>query len=225
MADDKIGIAQEAEDLEHFGKRPIPVDIAEVPAHDEPIASPTPPSTVPPQTDKTSTAHDLSSSNMKLFDQLDPDMAPETVSEEPNIGQIDWNAAPSGMEAWLNASAFPTPSTAAQAVDNAEVNNDLLQQEQQDLEALKSVHFVSLVPETQPLSDKVKDYQDLNLDAQIHIRKIVDRFPKLPTYLAKRFANANVRRMERLRLQRGDADEDADADAEPASSSDTGDED
>jgi glycerol-3-phosphate cytidylyltransferase-like family protein len=224
MADDKIGLAQESEDLERFGKRLVPIDIAEVLVHDEPASSPIALPTGNPQPNIASTAHDLSSTNMKLFDQADPAPAPEAIPVEPKIGQIDWNAAPSGMEAWLNASAFPTPSAATRAVNDAEANNDVLRQEQQDLEVLKSVHFVSLVPETQPLSDKVKDYQDLNLDAQIHIRKIVDRFPRLPTYLAKRFANANVKRMERLRLQRGDADEDADADAEPASSSDTGDE-
>lgn len=71
-----------------------------------------------------------------------------------------------------------------------------------ELEALKSlnrVHFAQKVPETRTLQDAVRTYSDMPLDAQICLRKIVDRYPSLPPYLAKRFVDTNIERALRLR--------------------------
>ncbi|KIW92183.1 uncharacterized protein Z519_07167 [Cladophialophora bantiana CBS 173.52] len=107
------------------------------------------------------------------------------------------------MDAWLNFSVMPAhePQPQSSISDALEAVAQQTRQERKDIEVLKRVHFVSKVPESQPLKDTVKEYQDMPLDAQIFLRKVVDRFPQIPPFLAKRFANANVGRLDGLRVR------------------------
>ena len=52
---------------------------------------------------------------------------------------------------------------------------------------------------------KIDAVLNLELPSQIYYRNIVDRYPLLPTYLARRLAEANTSRAERLSRQRVEA--------------------
>ncbi len=112
------------------------------------------------------------------------------------------------MTAWLNSSAVPDHGIEPQspASDTFKAEADQFRQERKDIEALKRVHFVSIFPETQPLKNTVKDYQAMPLNTQIYVRMFVDRFPQMPPFLARRFANANVARSSRLQKKLSTAD-------------------
>ena len=105
------------------------------------------------------------------------------------------------MAAWLNSSVVPSHEGEHPGVksDTFQAETEQLRQERKDIESLVPVHFVSTVPETQPLKDTVKKYQAMSLDAQIYVRKIVDQFPTIPPFLAKPLANASANRLNQLR--------------------------
>ena len=53
------------------------------------------------------------------------------------------------------------------------------------------------------------------LNVQVHVRKIVDRFPQFPAYLAKRFAVSNAARRSRLKKDLSEYDSDHKPEDEP----------
>ena len=86
------------------------------------------------------------------------------------------------VAAWLDTSVLSNPQNDAPDVP-PDSPFDSMANREDELEALKAlhrVHFVQKVPETRPLQDTVKTYSDISLDAQIYVRKVVNRFPSLP---------------------------------------------
>lgn len=210
--DDKLQITHQQEDSSNFGQRYVPQDTVDFQCQDKIPKEVTSSSKAFSSNDeikpKGSEAQNLTSDNLSALEVLSSKTNIDAKfqfasSAAPQLPSIDWNSGASGMVAWLNTSAAPAHEGDALGLrpDTFQAEAKRLQQERKDIECLVRVHFVSTVPESQPLRDVVKEYQAMPLDAQVYVRKIVDRFPTLPPYLAKRFANANAHRFSRLRKQ------------------------
>lgn len=214
--DEKLQIIHQREDSSSFGRRYVPKDVIDFQHKDEITYEVTSLSAayspMPEIEPKRSEAQKLTSDNLTALEILS---SKEIISSQvklvsrdsPQLPSIDWNNGTSGMTAWLNSSAAPAHEGEHLGLksDAFQAETEQLQQEWKDIECLTRVHFVSTVSESQPLRDIVNEYQAMPLDAQVYVRKIVDRFPTLPSYLAKRFANANARRLSRLQ-QRKESD-------------------
>jgi hypothetical protein len=202
--DDKLRKIREVEDLSSFGRRRTPADVVEIQSEDEHASSPQPTATqLPIHQELAQPPQALSMQNLAMLHETAAE--PLRLGIQPDLqgtklASIDWNSGSSAMAARLNTSALPSTDLLSNG-DNDPVKAEVDQQRQErkDLEALKRVHFTSSAPGTPPLRDRVKEYKEMPLDAQVHVRKVVDRFPNLAAYLAKRFANSNVSRMKRLR--------------------------
>lgn len=205
--DDKLQLAQQDDDLDYFGRRPRPADVIEIQSDDEQEV----PAIPAMLTAMPSGAQELSADNLAALETAstqhidDSFIKPMKHSQLTPIYKI---GSGEGMDSWLNFSVMPAhePQPQSSISDTLEGLAQQTRQERKDIEALKRVHLVSKVPESQPLKDTVKEYQDMPLDAQIYLRKVIDRFPQMSPFLAKRFADANVRRLSRLRLRPADED-------------------
>ena len=126
----------------------------------------------------------------------------EPVQEMANmkVTAIDWNSGSNPMDAWLNQSAIPTLDTHVQeVVEEGQNRQTILEQEQRDLEHLQKVHLcinADMAPKN--YSTQISE-NELNSAAWPYHRKILDRFPNLPAFLARRLAEANVCRSNRLK--------------------------
>ena len=199
--DDSLRKLQEVEDHTRFGQRSVPADVVEVQSDNEVPSAPQTPGMdqivdgEPPEPSQA-----LSMQNLVLLHERGIEQ-PEQVAhtQQVKLSTIDWNSGHSGLAAWLNSSALPSNDSSMEgSSDPLQVEMEQMLREHKDIEALKRVHLTSAVPETEPLRDKLQDYQHMPLDVQVHVRKIVDRFPQLPAYLAKRFASSNAARRKRL---------------------------
>lgn len=119
------------------------------------------------------------------------------------VTAFDWNSGPTPLESWLNQSAIPSasPTFEYECKEDVVMAKDPVAQEMEEIEVFRNVH-VSVTPE--PSADTVDvaaidQVAELELDAQIYYRNIVDRYPNLPLYLALRLARANRDRADRLR--------------------------
>lgn len=119
------------------------------------------------------------------------------------VTAIDWNSGACPLDAWLNQSAVPSivPVIGTHAPSRPE--KDPIAQELDEIQVFRSVH-VATAPDMQvPRADSIsRDVASMELGAQIYYRNITDRYPLLPTYLARRLAQANHDRAERLRQLR-----------------------
>lgn len=206
--EDKLRLIQQDADMGRFGRRSVPADVVEIQSDEE--EPPTPISLSVTQPSKPP-AQALSLENLAALQTMSSNgysKKPKNNSLNPQLPSIDWNSGTSGMAAWLNSSAIPDHGIETQfpASDTYKAESDQFRQARKDIEALKRVQFVSTVPKTQPLKDTVKEYQAMALNAQIYVRKIIDRFPKIAPFLARRFANANVGRLSRLPQSSGTAE-------------------
>ena len=123
-----------------------------------------------------------------------------------NVTAMDWNAGESPMMAWVNQSAVPAaiPIDTSKTDPSVSKDEELLEQEKQEIEIFKNVHVTdALVPaHSAKFAAGHECRLDLDLGAQIYYRNIVDRYPLLPPYLARRLAIANHNRAERLHSSR-----------------------
>ncbi|MCJ1456069.1 hypothetical protein MMC28_006426 [Mycoblastus sanguinarius] len=118
------------------------------------------------------------------------------------VTTIDWNNGASPLDAWLNQSAVPSTG----AIPGHHASNcsaeDQIAQELEEIKVFRNVHIGterrSLGPKVDP---KDEPLASMELGAQIYYRNILDRYPLLPVYLARRLAQANHERAERLRLK------------------------
>jgi len=121
---------------------------------------------------------------------------------------IDWNNGSNPLDAWLNQSAIPAAapwSGQQQQEDSARKKQELLMAEEaKELEAFHNIHSAKTPerPDQNAHLVQPEDGSDLSLSAQIFLRNILDRYPSLPSFLARRLANANQIRAERLQWQR-----------------------
>ena len=125
-----------------------------------------------------------------------------------NVTAMDWNAGESPMMAWVNQSAVPAaiaiPLDTSQRGPPISKDEELLQQEKKEIEIFKNVHVShALAPASNAkFAASLECGSDLDFGAQIYYRNIIDRYPILPPYLARRFAIANHHRAERLQKSR-----------------------
>lgn len=120
-----------------------------------------------------------------------------------NITAIDWNSGASPLDAWLNQSALPSaaPSPDLYLQHNESPSKDVSMQETKDVAFFRNVHISAVsAPKSHGAELKnLEESKDLTIDAQFYYRKIKDRYPLLPIYLARRLAIANHNRAKRLR--------------------------
>ena len=121
------------------------------------------------------------------------------------VTTIDWNNGASPLDAWLNQSAVPwtiSPSYELQPNPNS-VPDDLLAGELDEIEVFRNVHIPPPPEPKRPDTNlPAPNVDDLDFEAQINYRDIIELHPSLAVYLAHRLAVANHNRAERLRLQR-----------------------
>ena len=123
-----------------------------------------------------------------------------------NVTAIDWNAGESPMMAWVNQSAVPAaiPLDTSQTDPLVSKDEELLQQEKKEIEIFKNVHVSDALgpANNAKFAASLECGSDLDFGAQIYYRNIIDRYPLLPPYLARRLAIANQNRAERLQQSR-----------------------
>ena len=135
-----------------------------------------------------------------------------------NVTAMDWNAGESPMMAWVNQSAVPAaiPLDTSQTDPPVSKDEELFQQEKKEIEIFKNVHVSdALAPANNAkFAASLECGSDLDFGAQIYYRNIIDRYPLLPSYLARRLAIANHIRSERLQQSRLRTETKADITAE-----------
>ena len=125
-----------------------------------------------------------------------------------NVTAMDWNAGESPMMAWVNQSAVPAaiavPLDTSQTGPPVSKDEELLQREKKEIEIFKNVHVSdALAPANNAkFAASLECGSDLEFAAQIYYRNIIDRYPLLPPYLARRLATVNHHRAERLQKSR-----------------------
>lgn len=122
-----------------------------------------------------------------------------------NITAVDWHAGETPLSAWLNQSAVPAALPIEELRESSSVmkKDELIHQEKKEIEVFKRVHVAHPSEPTNglELSTGLEHGSGLELDAQIYYRNIMDRFPSLPNYLARRLATGNHARTKRLQQQ------------------------
>ena len=122
------------------------------------------------------------------------------------ITAMDWNSGASPLDAWLNQSAAPL-AVPRQDQEQQSRHEDPAATEREEIKVFRNVHIADAPEPTtrKAFSDIADEIVGLGLQAQIYYRNIVDRYPLLPAYLARRLAIANHHRAERLKHQRTQA--------------------
>lgn len=113
---------------------------------------------------------------------------------------LDWNSGATPIDAWLNQSAIPVSNPESPTLESDQYmrEREAKKLEERDFIFYRKVHFDTA------FQDKashlvVTDTVDSNgLAAQVYCRNIMDRYPSVPPYLARRIAGANVKRTDRL---------------------------
>ena len=186
----EVARRQNEEDLLLYGRRSEPVDAHEIDIYTGMIGSPT-----------QITATDL---------EIPFDETKEARNIEGNSDiSVDGHAEDTPLSTWLAQSALPSviPVGSHPLDQIARTEVDPVEEEIREIEIFRTVHLES-GPEINgnakdtPKADAVLD---LELSSQIYYRNIVDRYPLLPTYLARRLAEANSSRAGRLSRRRVEA--------------------
>lgn len=211
MVDEGVRIAeiQEEEDLRTFGDRPIPFDGTVNTGIDQDSEA--------KGKDMPSTSLPLSVGPNQLSKQLlmNPPVLAESAYSKAGSSQdvrmtersetsTQWSPTP--LENWLICVQNP-PNPA----DNTSIESKSINPEKNEQTEIELFQNVSLTLEPRPdfeiprdpsksKSAKVQGAEDLEFAARIYYRNILDRYPSIPLYLAKRLATRNLARIERLHL-------------------------
>ena len=193
--ENEVARRQYDEDLRLYGSRLEPMDDIEEGVQTELAISPT---------------KDIMTDLETTFD--DKEKVPKIESNPENdeaSTYTDTNTGPNPLSAWLTQSALPSvmPMRSHPLDQGPGTEVDLIKEEIREIEVFRNVHLASDPEIGAHASDttKVEDVSDLKLPSQIYYRNIVDRYPLLPTYLARRLAEANSSRADRLSRQRVEA--------------------
>ncbi len=189
VSEDDIARQQIEEDLRLYGSRPEPPDIVEV---DEATQL----ANLPPK---------RNASEFEAAVDRPAKMRKKGESKEFNyqaLTVMDWNSGASPLDAWLNQSAVPSTTEALNQPGSMKPDNDLLAQEMEEIKVFRNVH-VATAPSMERNDPPLECIEGLDFDAQIYYRNIIDRYPVIPIYLARRLAQANHDRAERLREMKG----------------------
>ena len=111
---------------------------------------------------------------------------------------MDWKSGPSAMMAWLNSSALPsTGGVYPPSIEETQVRDDDEVDEEEDLEILRRVCMARSMPAARHYLD-APEYSGMEGPAIIYLRKILDMFPKLPPFMARRLAQRNRDWMQKM---------------------------
>ena len=199
--EDEIVEKQQAkEDLQLYGSRPLPQDFEE--AQESTI------SRISVQTLKRTTSEcEITDSDRRAKFRKDetwgtnalPDNL-QGVNNNTKVTAVDWNGGDTPLDAWLNQSAVPSTTPISLNVEDSVLQEvELASQEVEEIEVFRNVHIpLALDPSSKKAPVLPRPVEDLDCGAQIYYRNIMDKYPSLPVYLARRLAEANLKRAERL---------------------------
>ncbi len=185
FSEDDIARQQIEEDLRLYASRPEPPDMVEV---DE-------------STHLANSPPKRNASEIEAAADPSARMRKKGESKEFNyqaVTAMDWNSGASPLDAWLNQSAVPSTTEALNQRGPMKPTNDLLAQEMEEIKVFRNVH-VATAPSLERNDPPLEPIEGLEFDFQIYYRNIMDRYPVIPVYLARRLAHANHDRAERLR--------------------------
>jgi hypothetical protein len=124
-----------------------------------------------------------------------------TRVEKSTTSASNWHGGFSGMIVWLNHSAFREwgirPPTLVSEVGEDSEHEHECADEEDEIEILRRV----CIPQATPASTHYLDaseFAGIGIRTMPYLRKIIDRFPKVPPYIARRLAEKNLTRSERL---------------------------
>lgn len=190
--EEEVARWQNEEDFRHYGSRSEPMDVLEMTSDAKVLDSPTKDSPV-----NFAAAFNERESLHKTGNFSE--------SEKTSIYSNE-HAKVSPLTAWLTESALPSVTRVCSPplVERVGKEVDSLREEIREIENFRNVHLASdLLNDSQATeTSKATDAFGLELPSQIYYRNILDRYPLLPTYLARRLAEANSNRAERLFQQR-----------------------
>lgn len=194
---------QAAEDLNAFGMRPAPRDAVGLELHhvemqDQPVKGGVEPS------DAANAI--LDPNNLQRLDELE-DGLDSRFPPVDALPIIDWHSGPTPMDAWLNQSAIRMETGIVQEIDDDQLQESkILEQEKRDIELLRKVHLAAepAGPDIGRLEDDA--YDGLEESAKPFLRKILDKFPLIKPFLARRLAESSLSRDRRLRESRDEAE-------------------
>jgi len=155
------------------------------------VAAPSPEDPHPPTTAK--------------FEQPISPQTPSLLPFDPNA-QDDIGLESFPVEDWLTA--VPIDPDPPRSSDELQVEDCSLDREIRDLELLRRVRLVpdaALDERSQAI--ELDLYHSQSQEVQPFLRKILDKFPSLPPYLAQRLATCNMNRNRKLQNLRDAADQ------------------
>lgn len=184
ISGDDIARQQIDEDLRLYGIRPEPPDAVEV---DESIQL----ASLPPKRD----ASEFAAAVDSLAKADEKGKTKEFNNEFLSV--MDWNSGASPLDAWLNQSAVPFTTTALKQQERVKSETDILAQEIAEMKFFRNVHMTTT---SSPERHNPPLYRVEVRDSGVKtdILNIMDRYPAIPNYLARRLAQANHDRAERL---------------------------
>ena len=192
-SEDEVARRQAEEDLRLYGNRPQPAETIDDNECYESV-------------DQTKTQPKQDISEAELADQRPLMM--QTISEGEThttklVTAMDWNSGASPLDSWLNQSAIPSLLPEPVEEPPQVSMKDLIERETEEIKVFRNVH-VSIAPaiETRATHGDNEDFINLSLGAQVYYRNIMDRYPRIPTYLARRLAEGNLERAQRLEARR-----------------------
>ena len=188
LSEDDTVRRQIEDDLQLYGSRPEPPDTVEVDESTQ-LAN------LPPKRN----ALDFKSIVNRLAITSEKDQRKEFNFEALTV--MDWNSGASPLDAWLNQSAIPSTNPALNHQETVDLESDLLALETEEIKVFRNVHM-AIAPSPEYNDPPLEPVEGLKFGAQIYYRNIMDRFPVLPKYLARRLAHANCDRAERLRHEK-----------------------
>ncbi|KAI4218626.1 MAG: hypothetical protein LQ349_008637, partial [Xanthoria aureola] len=194
VSDEAVTRQQVEEDMRLYGTRPEPSDVVSIHDNHENIRQ------KEPLLKRDASHVEATTGRPAKMPRLFEDAGPESQV----LTAMDWHSGASPLEAWLNQSAIPT--IAANQGDNQPATS-VESQIAQEIEEIKTFRSVHLMAVQQPSSlhgslTLDKDFASLRHGAQIYYRNIKDKFALIPSYLARRLAEANLDRATALRTRK-----------------------
>ncbi|KPI45917.1 uncharacterized protein AB675_752 [Cyphellophora attinorum] len=157
----------------------------------------------------------LTRQNLQAWESFDGHDAVDVIGQldamfgtgkDPTLPVIDWSSSPSGMMAWLNSSALPASGNSFPEIEDVEKDqNTVPDNEVNDLEVLRRVCIPWSTPAACHYLD-ASEYQGMTGPAVLHLRRILDLFPRLSSVLARRLAQNNHTQAQTLAKVRAAAD-------------------
>jgi predicted RNA-binding Zn-ribbon protein involved in translation (DUF1610 family) len=147
-------------------------------------------------------SNQLLSEAMDLDQQSDSEAAPLTIAdlalELPQQGE---NISP--LQSWLDRTVPPANPKIVHSLrqDKERHEDEMRHRELEEIEIFRNVHIVPNLQDENPIAlPKVTatGEDELELGARIYYRNILDRYPLIEHYLARRLAEANWFRAKRL---------------------------